>query len=258
MSYILKAISEGKRLDEQSQMEQFSLESELKDLKLKANARVLDAGCGSGVLCRLLEEKFPTAFINGCDLSSDRLRYAEDHTKNKKTKYFHQDISKDFPEKYDCIINRLVGHHLDRSKIREVISNFHSNLNPHGQLVIIDIDGLFLNLGTLSDSLNSKINQVKSAFTGDLNISRYLPSLMHEAGFKNITWRIEAKDFQGESRKLEVQQWRERFENSKDFYINLFGSEFEAKKFFKEYTTEASKETVPLFFNKFIIQGFKE
>jgi len=257
MSYILKAISEGKRLDEQSQMEQFSLENELKGLKLKTTARVLDAGCGSGVLCRFLEEKFPSAHIHGCDLSKDSLEYAKGNTRNKNTKYFLHDISKTFYETYDCIINRLVGHHLDKEKIKEVIFNFHQSLESGGQLVIIDVDGLFLNLGTLSESLLSRIDQVNKAFTGNLNISRYLPSILDSAGFKNISWKIEAMDFQGESRKQEVNQWKDRFENSKDFYINLFGSEFEASKFFKDYTNEASKENVPLFFNKFIVQGYK-
>jgi hypothetical protein len=64
-------------------------------------------------------------------------------------------------------------------------------------------------------------------------------------------------DFQGENRKKEVQQWRERFESSLSFYVEVLGSEFEARKFIKEYTHEASIETVPLFYNKFIIEAVK-
>lgn len=98
---------------------------------------------------------------------------------------------------------------------------------------------------------------VKAAFDGDLNVARIIPSILKSVGFSNITWRTEVMDFQGEGRKLEAQQWKGRFENSLEFYIKLFGSEFSSRQFFKMYIDEVLSESVPLFYNKFIIHAEK-
>jgi cyclopropane fatty-acyl-phospholipid synthase-like methyltransferase len=258
MNYILQGKQEGERLDEQTLIEQFSLDEELKNFKIAKGTKVLDAGCGSGILCRYLENNYQDVQINGCDLSKNSLDYAQTQTKNKSTRYFtHNIVENILPDKYDHIFNRLVAHHLGKENVKRICKHFYQALNPHGQVCIIDTDGIFLNLGTLSSALQEKMYKIKSTFHGDLEVARYIPAILEEVGFKDVSWRIQMMDFQGENKKKEVQQWKERFESSLPFYVNLFGNEFEAKKFFKEYTTEAAKTHVPLFYNKFIITAKK-
>lgn len=258
MQYILKGQNEATRLDEQSAIPEFSLLKELENIKLKKGANILDAGCGSGILCRFLEEKYVDLKINGCDLNEAGLEYARKTSANRNSNYFqHNIVESPLKEKYDYIFNRLVAHHLGEQKLRLVIENFFNALNPEGKVYITDADGLLLNIGTLSLGLKDKMQKIKTAFEGDCQVARLIPSLLHEAGFINISWQIQIMDFQGLSRKMEVDQWKSRFESSLPFYIEILGSEFEARKFFKEYLTEASKEHVPLFYNKFIVCGEK-
>ncbi len=258
MSYILQGKWEEKRLDDQANIDQFSIQDELKGIDIPPGAKVLDAGCGSGILCRFLEGKFPEIEVSGCDQSIQSLSYAQENTKNISSKYFQHDIVRDhLKDKYDYIFNRLVAHHLGEEQLKRTIQNFFQALNEGGKIHIVDVDGVFLNLGTTSPLLREKIEKVKQAFNGDLQVARYLPSLLFETGFKNIACKIEVMNFQGRSRVLEVEQWKERFVSGLSFYGEVFGNEFEAKKFFKEYTQEAAKEHVPLFCNKFIVTANK-
>lgn len=259
MSYILKGTDEARRLDEQTAMEQFSLERELANIFIPSGAKVLDAGCGSGVLCRYLERTFPDTLISGCDLSESSLKHAKSlSTNSKSTYFFHDMVMNEFPEKYDFIFNRLVAHHLNEEKLVKVFSNFYEALNPGGEVNVIDPDGFFVNLGTKDAALKKMMNRVEGAFHGNLRIGRIIPSLLTSVGFKEVKWRIEVVDFQNVSRSLEVNQWKGRFESAIDFYIQLFGSELEARRFIKLYLAEASREDVPIFFNKFIVNAKKE
>ncbi len=258
MQYILKGQNEAIRLDEQSAIPEFSLLKELENIQLKKGAKVLDAGCGSGILCRFLEEKYVDLKISGCDLNQIGLDYARKASAKRNGNYFqHNIVDNPLKEKYDYIFNRLVAHHLGQEKLKMVFDNFFNALNAGGKVHIIDIDGLLLNIGTLSHELKNKMEKLRNAFGGDCFVGRLIPSLLHQVGFKNISWEIQMMDFHGINRKMEVDQWRSRFESSLPFYIEILGSEFEARKFFKEYTQEASKEHVTLFYNKFIVSAEK-
>ena len=259
MSYILKSKAEAQRLKDQSAMKSFSIEDELNDIQIIPDSKILDAGCGSGVLCHFLEKKFPHAQIEGCDLDELGLAHARRNSTSNRTNYFvHNLQSVPLSRRYDLIINRYVAHHLGSDGMRPVLKNLYNAINPGGKICVIDIDGLMVNLATTNSTLMMKISQLKNEFTGDLHVARVLPTLLHETGFKNISWEITTMDFKGEEKEEEVSLWMRRFESSLPFYIRVFGSEHEARIFFNEFSREALKEHIPLFYNKFVIQAQKD
>lgn len=256
MNYILKDLSEPERLNEQSEAREFSLESELSSLYIEKKMKILDAGCGSGVLCRYLEERYPDVSIKGCDISAASLNHCREHRLTTRSAFLeHNFVSDALPEKFDLIISRLVFHHLSLSQQKSAVKNLSCSLNSQGVLCLIDLDGLFLNLGTTDEILLSQMEKARKHFGGNLLSARYFPAMMKESGMKDISWRIETLDFQGEARIREVDQWKKRFESSLSFYLDVFGSEFHARKFLRSYLEEASKPEVPLFYNKFIVTG---
>lgn len=259
MTYILKDKQEPQRLDEQSRIEEFSLEQELKNIRFTPNTKVLDAGCGSGVLCRYLEESHPEIVVHGCDISDHSLAHGRQESLSRSTKFYRHDLLVEpTAEKYDLIINRLVFHHLDLTQQQQMLKNFRESLRQDGRLCVIDLDGLFLNLGSMSEKLHHQMLLLSSQFQGHLTSARLLPKLLSTTGFKDIRWEVVCLDFQGESRKKEVDQWSQRFESALPFYVKAFGSEFEARAFFRRYLEEAARDDVTLFYNKFIVTGVRD
>ncbi len=255
-NYILKNQNEAERLDQQSEILEFSVERELRILDLAQTRSFLDAGCGSGILGRFIESHYPNIYVDGCDLSESSLAHCRKNSLRKDASYFaHNLLEAPTPKRYDVIVSRLVFHHLSLSEQRQMISHLKKSLAPEGKLCVIDTDGLFLNLGTTSESLIKKMDFLRSRFSGNLLSARYLPALFSEAGLSQVSWEMILMDFQGESRLKEVEQWRARFESSISFYIKALGSEFEARKFFRDYIEEASKDDVSLFYNKFVVVG---
>src|SRR5262245_61460382 len=76
VSYVLENKDEARRLEEQSQSPDYEISRELEGFLPGPRARVLDAGCGSGVAARLLAERDPRARITACDASPDRIESA--------------------------------------------------------------------------------------------------------------------------------------------------------------------------------------
>ncbi len=256
MNYILKDCNEPQRLNEQCQIEEFSLARELEHFDLSLTSTLLDAGCGSGVLCRYIEQMVPGLNVSGCDISENSLAYCQSQKiKNDSTFFVHNLLESATPKKYDAIVNRLVLHHLSISQQKKFLTHLRDSLNPGGKICVIDTDGLFLNLGTTSQKLLDQMELAKNRFGGNVASARYLPAIFSELGFKNVSWDIVLMDFRGESKYHEVEQWRLRFASSFEFYVSVFGSEFEAHKFIKLYLDEAKRPETTLFYNKFIVSG---
>ena len=258
MTYMLKGRDEATRLDEQSESDHFSLESELSGISFLPGTHLMDAGCGSGVLCRYLEKNAPDCIIHGTDLSETSLSHARSHCLSTNTRFYKHDfLQKPFDQKYDFILNRFVAHHLNENEFFTASRNFYESLKPGGEICIIDLDSLFLNLGTKNKKLLDFMERINSYFHGNLKLARLIPSILKDCGFHKISWRIEVMDFQQKAKEDEVLQWKERFESALDFYVSFFNREDEARNFMKLYLDEAKREDVPLFYNKFIIRALK-
>ncbi len=88
-------------------------------------------------------------------------------------------------------------------------------------------------------------------------MGRKIPKILKEVGFQNVSWEIQTIDFQGEQKELEIEQVKYRYDNSLDFYKDISGTEFEAKKFKNDLLKTMQSNTSPIFYNKFIVKGTK-
>ncbi len=252
--YILENSAESQRLEQQSKNEQFNLSKEISHLDFSKCKSVLDAGCGSGLLGRYLQDLYPSIKYSGCDQSLERIKFAKENNP-KELNFFQADLyDEDFTkEKYDLIITRYVLHHLETPK--KMLANLKNRLNPNGRIVIVDVDGLMMNIGTENDFLLKSLEKIKSGFAGSLNGGRKWPVLLHELEFKDMEYRIDVMDFQKNNRALEVEQFDQRLEFAKPMLSQILGSEFEFVRFKKEYLEEIKKEHVPFFYNRFVIEA---
>ena len=253
-NYILENSAESERLEQQSKNEQFNLAREISHLDFSQCKSVLDAGCGSGLLGRYLQNKYPMISYSGCDQSLERIIYAKEHGPSHFN-FFQADMyNENFTEeKYDLIITRYVLHHLENPA--KVLANLKKRLNPNGRLIIVDVDGLMMNMGTENEYLLASLDKIKHGFMGSLNGGRRWPNLLNELKFSNITYRIDVMDFQKQDRVLEVEQFNQRLEFAKPMLAKILGSDFEFARFRKEYMAEMARDCVPFFYNRFVIEA---
>jgi len=110
--------------------------------KQEKEYRVLDLGCGNGVLSELVFQKHPQSYIMGFDLTENMLKAYE----NKLSKYSDKfDLklgnfcSDPIGHSYDIVLAGLTLHHLTWEERREFYNTLFSALNEGGLFIARDI-----------------------------------------------------------------------------------------------------------------------
>ncbi len=129
------------------------------------NLKILDVGCGGGIICEPLARL--GAKVTGIDFAPNNIMAAKIHSKKNKLKinYLNQDIEKSkLDEKFDIILMFEVLEHLDNWK--KTIKNIKKNLNKNGLIII----------STINRNLLSKIFAINIAE----NILNWIPKGTHD------------------------------------------------------------------------------
>ena len=107
--------------------------------------RVLDLGCGEGVLCEAILTRFPHARVQGIDASavmlrrvSERLARFGDRFRSVRADLAARDWRVD-GEPASAVVSSLAVHHLGASDKRSLFADVRRMLSPGGALVIADV-----------------------------------------------------------------------------------------------------------------------
>lgn len=258
--YILENDDETQRLEFQVTIPQYSLEGELEFFEPFNNARVIDLGCGSGLLSRFLKNKYPNIQLDACDRSEVRLEQAQilaTNANQNEINFFKSDVeSLDCPDNvYDFVIVRYVLEHLENpiNALREA----YRILRPGGKIHVIDFDGIFVDLHTKNEELTQLISEIENNFPGDLRIGRKIPSMLKAANFQSIDCQVKTMQFRGKDAQLELQNNKLRFQNAFQEFVRILKTETRAQRLVDLYLDESMKEENVLCFNKYIVAAMK-
>lgn len=99
------------------------------------SGKVLDFGCGVGLLSGFLKQHLPAAQLDGFDISSDSLHKIEPELTAQGI--FTSDPNQ-LARNYDLIVVANVMHHIPRAQRQATISELTRRLNSKGKLAIFE------------------------------------------------------------------------------------------------------------------------
>lgn len=98
--------------------------------------KILDFGCGVGLLTGYMRQAFPRAVLHGYDESAEMVANAAQHATAARSRFTADPDSLD--RDYDLIIVANVLHHVDRGRRTEIVSQLARRLRPVGRMAVFE------------------------------------------------------------------------------------------------------------------------
>jgi ubiquinone/menaquinone biosynthesis C-methylase UbiE len=146
----------------------------IKEVKIKNNSTILDAGCGTGSLLKILS-KNKTLKLYGIDVSPKMLEIAKKKLKDRAKLSLIPVEKIHYRNKFDYVFSIIAMHHYyDQEK---AIKNFYKSLKSKGKVVILDVD--------FGKNLNAILSRMHRAIV-KINSKKEIYEVLKKYKFKNI------------------------------------------------------------------------
>jgi tRNA (cmo5U34)-methyltransferase len=101
---------------------------------------ICELGAGSGLMTRLIRDRFPTAYLHVIDFSAPMLNLAKERFGNDPNITWHQSnyAIEPLPEDLCSVVSSLSIHHLDDEDKRIVFKKAYGSLKPNGVFINAD------------------------------------------------------------------------------------------------------------------------
>jgi ubiquinone/menaquinone biosynthesis C-methylase UbiE len=155
----------------------------IQQANIQSGQRVLDLGCGTGLLAIMLKQSMPEARVTGLDGDEEVLMIAR-----KKAESAQADIQWDhalahdmpYPDQsFDVVVSSFVTHHLTRADKARAFQEVYRVLRPGGGFNIVDFGPPFNLLTRIQASVMKNLERTADNFSG-----RIVP-ILTEAGFRS-------------------------------------------------------------------------
>lgn len=190
--YLMEHPLEADRLELKTRKEKVL--QELRSLSLEPGMDVLDVGCGTGAVTRILAERVFPGKVMGVDFSEERLRAAERiarETGTENVRYVQADVRElDLGEKqFDLVFSRCLFQYLSGEAGEDTLAAMKRRTRPGGTVCVADIDGNCLYRYPLDPEVghiieDSEKELEKAGF--DPYVGRKLYWMFYRAGFRDI------------------------------------------------------------------------
>lgn len=106
---------------------------------LEGHERVLDAGCGTGMMALRIAARYPGCAVQGIDLSPNMVAVARQDAERRGLAVDFRAgsiISMPYPrDSFDVVITNIMYHHLDLEEKRQAVAEIARVLEPRGRYV---------------------------------------------------------------------------------------------------------------------------
>ena len=147
---------------------------------LQKGSKILDLGCGTGALLKILEDRFPSSELTGIDLTEEMLAVAKQKLSDNVELLLGSASNLPFDsESFDWVImSNVIGHLADK---KTALKEIHRVLKNPGKIVITDWTRDFQTMNLVH------------FYTKLINYSQYrslktveLENLLDECGFNHL------------------------------------------------------------------------
>jgi SAM-dependent methyltransferase len=191
LPYVIHSDEECERLELQARLA--NIEGHLRHLPIAGAHRVLDVGCGSGSMSRLIARSFPEVEVVGVDVREQYLDYARARGQEEglhNLTFERGDVfAVPFPDaSFDLVWSKYLLQWLREPKT--ALAEFKRVAKPGGHVVSCDYVGCVVEHFPIDPELERKIREIMALLV-DVNIGRKVPAYMIALGFRDVQVDIE-------------------------------------------------------------------
>ncbi len=260
-TYLMEDPIEAERLEIKTKREK--VQRELEYVPLEPGYSVLEVGCGTGAVTRILSDELSLGTVVGLDFSLQRLQKAV-HMVRKEGRKNIRFVCSDLlspglgKAKFDLAYSRCTFQYLGEEGGKKALKKMKDLVKPGGRVVVADVDGVCL-FRTPVDPVREVYLELlfsKLEPTFDAYMGRKLYRMFLESGFKDI--RVDLLPYYliaGRADPTTVRVWEMKVEIIRDHLDRIFGSRTKADEVANRFLADFEKEDVLLYNTLFIVQG---
>ncbi len=261
-NYLMEDPIEAERLEIKTKRK--NILRELEVVPLEPGLSVIELGCGTGAVTRILgEQVFPGRTI-GMDLSPHRLSIAQAIVQEEGRKnigFICSDIFSNGlkPGQFDVAYSRCTFQYLAGERGRMALRRMKELVQPGGRVVVADIDGVCLYRVPYDEEREKGVGQLLDKL-GELGfdnfIGRKLYGMFLEEGFRDI--QVDLLPYYlipGKADPVTVRVWEMKMEILDELLNQVFGSKKKATELTVRFLDDFHREDVFLYNMIFIVQG---
>lgn len=257
LPYVIHSDEECQRLELQARLA--NIAGHLRHLPVSSHSRVLDVGCGSGSMSRLIARSFPQAEVVGVDVREQYLDFARARAREEgilNLTFQSGDVfALPFPDaSFDLVWSKYLLQWLREP--RSALAEMKRVTKPGGFVVSCDYVGFGIEHYPIAPDFEREVRDVMGTLV-DVNIGRKVASFMISLGFRDVSVEMETDTLFTVVGSIDAQRrqnWQTQFQAARPHIARIVGSEAKADaiidRFLGHYDDPATCSYTALYFTR--------
>lgn len=256
--YVIDSVSEPDRLEAQARLA--GIEDHLAHVPLEPHMHVLDAGCGSGSMSRLLGRQVDPGRVVGVDVNPSYLEAAQQFADDEGLDNVFFEVGDifelPFPEdSFDLVWSKYVLQWVNDPA--GAVAEFKRVTKPGGSIVCCNFDGFGVTHYPEEAAWHDDAEKIFHASV-DPFVGRKMYAMFREVGLENIVVDVEPDrlfncfgSIDAERRK----NWEVQFRAAKDKWANVLGSAERVERFSDQFLSYQDRPDTVTLCNLFFVRA---
>jgi SAM-dependent methyltransferase len=258
LPYVIHSNEECQRLESQARLA--NIEGHLRHLPISSHSRVLDVGCGSGSMSRLIARSFPQAEVVGVDVREQYLDFARARALEEgilNLTFQSGDVfALPFPDAcFDLVWSKYLLQWLREP--RSALAEMKRVTKPGGFVVSCDYVGFGIEHHPIAPNFEREIRDLMGALV-DVNIGRKVAPIMVSLGFRDVGVEMQTDTLftvVGSIDPQRRQNWQTQFRAARPHVARIVGSETKADAFFDRFLAHYDDPTTCSYTSLYFTRG---